>query len=405
MKQGNFIKLAGVLPIAFAIGMAFLFYSCKNEENVDLMEITFDIGQNTTIPLSEITEEITSIKLELTDESVINPDIVKKVLLYDSLVFVTESEQLLIFDIEGKFIRSIGSKGQGPGEFVFIKDFTFDKKNKIIYIVNNSNQIISYDLNGNFLKVLTLTNLNNGQILSLDYLNNELLLFSESIIEKQNEENENLKCFHSIIYKVNNELQFVDSCFVRDEYWGISRGYGSNYFLTCNSSAVYLYYHDLFSLITNIAPSLSQHKKPDKRVLLDTLYRFEGNQLIPELKLKLKRNGKDYDGSKNIQISNIYRSSRYIFVMYSFVLDFNNSSLFIFCYDTKTGISYNSTKYKDDFNNIEKEILNERQYRPIRPICNDTELLYYVHTHMNSEDLEEPNPTLYIGKLKKIKHK
>ena len=400
MKQCNFRKLAGVLPIVFAIGMAFLFFSCKNEKNGDLMEITFDIGQNTTIPLSEITEEITSIKLELTDESIFNSDMVSKVLLCDSLVFIAEPNQLLIFDIEGKFVCSIGSKGQGPGEYVSIKDFTFDEKNKIIYILNNGRQIIGYDLDGNFLKELTLISQsqNGGQILSADYLNNELLLFTESIIEKQNEEN--LKCFHSVIYKVNNELQFVDSCFVRDEYWAFYRQYGSNYYLTCNNSAVYLYYQDLFSLAVNFIPALSEHKKSTKRVLLDTLYRFEGNQLIPELKLKIKRNGKDYDGSKNIQLSNIYRSSRYIFVMYSIYIEDKNTPRFIYCYDTKTGISYNSNKYKDEFNNIEEE-LKVQPHRPIRPICNDTEFFYYIHTHMDPEDLEEPNPTLYIGKLKK----
>ena len=138
--------------IYIVLFLVFMFYSCKNEEYGDLMEITFDIGKNNTITLSEITEEITSIKLELTDESMINSDMVSKVLLCDSIVFIAEPGQLLIFDIKGKFIRSIGSKGQGPGEFIFLKDFTFDEKNKIIYIIDQGLQIISYDFNGNFLK-------------------------------------------------------------------------------------------------------------------------------------------------------------------------------------------------------------------------------------------------------------
>ena len=116
------------------------------------------------------------------------------------------------------------------------------------------------------------------------------------------------------------------------------------------------------------------------------------------MKLKFKRNGRDFDGDKNVQLYKIYRSLRYIFAIYLTALD--EESRFLFCYDTKTGISYNSLKYKDDLNNIEEMVMG-RPPRPIRPVSNNTELFYYFHTHMKSNDLEEPNPTLYIGKLKK----
>ena len=396
----TFIGYSQQLRIRYIVlFFAFLLSSCRNGESGDLMEVMVDIGQTNTLLLSEITEEITSIKLELTDESMINPDMVIKVLLYDSLAFIAESKQLLIFDIKGKFVRSIGSKGQGPGEYVFIKDFTFDEENKTIYIINQGRQIISYDLNGNFLRELTLINQLQGQIFSIDYLNNDLFLFAESVVEKQNEEDEKIKCYRSVVYTINNELQFIDSCFVRDEYLNFSRQHGSSYYLTCKNSAIYLYYPELFSLIINQNPSISP-QGPIKRALLDTLYRLDGNQLIPELKLKIKRNGQDYDGSKNIQLMNIYRSSRYIFVVYSIYFDVKIETRFIFCYDTETGIFYNSNKYKDEINNIEEE-LKTRPYRPIRPMLNDTEFFYYVHTHFNPDDLEEPNPTLYIGRLKK----
>ena len=37
----------------------------------------------------------------------------------------------------------------------------------------------------------------------------------------------------------------------------------------------------------------------------------------------------------------------------------------------------------------------------IHPLVTDSEIFYYWHTHMKPEDKEEPNPTLYIIKLKK----
>ena len=62
----------------------------------------------------------------------------------------------------------------------------------------------------------------------------------------------------------------------------------------------------------------------------------------------------------------------------------------------KTGKGYNMKNgFTDDFHQIEKRI-------NIRPFASNTELFYYWHTHMNEGDLNnEPNPTLYIGRLKK----
>jgi hypothetical protein len=45
---------------------------------------------------------------------------------------------------------------------------------------------------------------------------------------------------------------------------------------------------------------------PIKRVSRDTLYRFENNQLIPELKFIFKRNGRNYDADKYVGISEIW---------------------------------------------------------------------------------------------------
>ena len=386
--------------VYFFLFLATLLYSCSGVTNGDLIELSVDINQDILLSLSELTEEITVIELELTDNSIINPDQIRKILLCDSLVIIAESDQMLIFNIDGKFVRPIGSKGQGPGEYILIQGFTLDKKTKTIYIINDRSQIIGYDLNGQFVKEFTIRHLNGGmggQIVGIEYFNNELLLFVESIIETQIEANETLKCYHSVIYKINDEMQFIDSCFVRDDYFlnaNFTKGRLDEY-LTYNESAVFLYYPELSSFYINSIPSLSQRIGPVERVLCDTLYRFEHNQLIPELKLKFTRNGRDFNGDKNILLKKIYRSSRYIFAMYSTAI--NQDLTFFFCHDTKTGINYNSVKYKDDSNNIEELVGN----RSIRPMSNNTELFYYWHTHMNPNDLEEPNPTIYIGKLKK----
>jgi len=68
-------------------------------------------------------------------------------------------------------------------------------------------------------------------------------------------------------------------------------------------------------------------------------------------------------------------------------------SFYYFCFDTETGKSNNSKYSRDEMNGTEGK-------KMIRPISNNTELYYYFHSNMKPEDIEEPNPTFYIGKLK-----
>ena len=88
----------------------------------------------------------------------------------------------------------------------------------------------------------------------------------------------------------------------------------------------------------------------------------------------------------------MYRSSRFIFIEYEIGTADSGTSFFII-YNTQTGISVNS-----EYTRYELFGTMKRRFRPIR---NNTELFYYFHTHMDSDDWEEPNPTLYIGRLKK----
>ena len=66
-----------------------------------------------------------------------------------------------------------------------------------------------------------------------------------------------------------------------------------------------------------------------------------------------------------------------------------------FYYDIKTGKGVRSvgSHYTDDINQISQVA--------IRPFQANADMFYYWHTHMNPDDFEEPNPTLYIGKFKK----
>ena len=111
----------------------------------------------------------------------------------------------------------------------------------------------------------------------------------------------------------------------------------------------------------------------------DTLFEIRGQKLIPSVTF-LFPFGEYYKYVPH----QVFRSSRFVCTKCW------NSS---FCYDIKTGKSYNSpTGYKDD-------IYTGEDVR-IRPFPHDSERFYYLHTNIKDTDKDEPNPTLYIGRFK-----
>ena len=362
-----FILLAGLLLV-----------SCNEQKVGVLMEVPVDIDQNISLPLSEIADKIKVIPLELTDESIINPDRIIRVLQIDNNVIIAENSKILVFSIDGKFIRSIGSRGQGPGEFITVRNITVDEKNNRLF-VNSQSKLICYDLNGNYLKELTMAS-DQLYIKDLNYISNDLLM----VVDQLGKQDEKGLYNHSVIYTMNDDMQIIDSCTIRDTYFERIALYMHPYdnIILNGNEAIYLYYSDIYF----------NEQLPFETVLRDTLYSLKNNHLFPALKLKFKNDGIDGDGNKFIQLFNIYRSAQYVFAFYH---NDNKNNFYHFCYDIDSGKGYNMQDgYTDDIHHIETPV-------KIRPLNLNTEMFYYWHTHMNPDDKEEPNPTLYIGTLKK----
>ena len=374
MIKGNFIRITII---------ACLFCSCSEQKQGDLLEIPVDINQNNSLPLSEIAEEITAIELETTDESLINPDRIKRIIIFGNNVIVAELNKILIFNTDGKFIRSIGSRGQGPGDYNYVFTIAFDEKYEHLFIVSTGpDKIICYNISGNLVKEFV-THSILGSVVDINCINGEFLV----IDQKMEGDDEIGRFISSAVYRLNENFQVIDNFTMHTTYLGDFTTFATLYFnidfILKNKSAVYLYNSSNFLLL---GPN------PSKNILQDTLYCFEKNKIVPELKLKFKNDGIDGGGNRLIYLYNIYRSSRYIFSNYK---NNQNKNDYFFCYDTKTGKGYNMQDgFMDDINGIDKPVV-------IRPFNLDTETFYYLHTHINPGDLEEPNPTLYIGRLKK----
>ena len=69
-------------------------------------------------------------------------------------IYVADSQatQIRVFDTNGKFLRTIGRKGQGPGEFTGIQSIQITPHNELMLYDNVQNKLVFFSLAGQFIR-------------------------------------------------------------------------------------------------------------------------------------------------------------------------------------------------------------------------------------------------------------
>ena len=142
------------LLVLFCAGI--LVVSCREQKKstpagVDVKEVTFKEAPKDFLIASSF-KNIHMIQLEATEESLISD--IKRVVDVDGKVYVlTRTNEIYCFDrATGKYIRTIGRLGEGPGEYVSAMDICYDEKEKCICVVDYYKSAIhNYSLDGRFL--------------------------------------------------------------------------------------------------------------------------------------------------------------------------------------------------------------------------------------------------------------
>jgi hypothetical protein len=122
-----------------------VFSSCKQkktEKETNLEEpaiYTIDLDNIKiidTFKMSSIFEKARAIILEETDYSLIGS--IDKLQIFSNYIFVLDgsiARKMFIFNRkDGRYLRHIGSFGQGPGEYLEVRDFCIDTVKRDIYI-------------------------------------------------------------------------------------------------------------------------------------------------------------------------------------------------------------------------------------------------------------------------------
>ena len=92
------------------------------------------------------------IPLELTKNSIIGQ--IDKIIVHDSLIYVLDiqkAKKLFVFNMQGKFIRSISERGKGNGEYLILTDFDI-AEDKIYISSRGDNKMLIFNLNGQCIK-------------------------------------------------------------------------------------------------------------------------------------------------------------------------------------------------------------------------------------------------------------
>jgi hypothetical protein len=141
--------------------LAFSFFACthKNKEQTGIIKLDVNkhYPKKEAIPIQEIAD-VTYISLETNDAFLCGED--GKVIYMDNdyILFANERQgDILIYDGFGATISKFNKKGQGPDEYINLRNVIFDKEKKEIYVHGNDNneQILVYDLSGQFKRELS----------------------------------------------------------------------------------------------------------------------------------------------------------------------------------------------------------------------------------------------------------
>lgn len=106
-----------------------------------------------SIKYSSIFQDVKFVKLETRAECPIS-NVLKLSVDGDRIfVFDWSTHNVYAFNADGKFIAEVGKRGKGPGEVIDLNDFSINRKEKWVEVLDNGQRkILTYDYDGHFIR-------------------------------------------------------------------------------------------------------------------------------------------------------------------------------------------------------------------------------------------------------------
>ena len=126
-----------------------LLASCETDEKNDCIAINLVNPELSKYKLSDICDSLFYIPLK-SDYGI---RYLNEIQMDDSIIFcATQPEGILAFNFKGQFLKRIGKRGRGPGEYQTGIRFCLDKMANYIYVDNGMGKILKFNYQGDLLK-------------------------------------------------------------------------------------------------------------------------------------------------------------------------------------------------------------------------------------------------------------
>jgi hypothetical protein len=254
-----------ILRLSFKIViMLFLFNACnKKIEPIPLIEIEKNINKFEPFRLSDLNCELEYIVLETTSEALLMD--IRFLDLSSEYVVVTDRDNCLLFDRNGKFISKISSQGRGPGENIFFTQIKI--LNDKIFLPNVTlHEINIFNTKGKFLNTLK----SPGRFSAIESIN--WMPLSDS----------------SFLVQIPNDTGIEEHRIAHINFYGeIIKKYANTTFFNCSHEGCLINRRaDFYTYNDNIYY---------KELLNDTIWQLKDDYLKPEYILNLGKFGFSFE--------------------------------------------------------------------------------------------------------------
>jgi natural product precursor len=159
VRQMNALKGGGIVRLSLFFGFTCSFFStdCTDpnktaavETRVDSIVFVNNQQEDLELKLSDIADSIKYVALETNQNSLIQ--YVNRLTVTPEYILVEDGCGLLLFSRQGKFISSVGRKGNGPDEYICLGGYDIDVNKRQIHVFSiYAYCFLSYDFSGDFL--------------------------------------------------------------------------------------------------------------------------------------------------------------------------------------------------------------------------------------------------------------
>ena len=128
--------------------------STHPKDSLSKLDLSSALELKDTLKLSSIAWKIEYIILETNENSAFKPldQPEKQIKFTDSLIIITDADDLFVFKTDGSFLYKIGSKGRGPGEHFGISDIALSASNDTLFVQSTGvNKLLIYNIDGVYL--------------------------------------------------------------------------------------------------------------------------------------------------------------------------------------------------------------------------------------------------------------